>query len=115
MGRRSRARVEQSGKSESGQSWAWFMRRRRWRRRLIGAGLAALLLVAGLGAWQWNAAPAAQEPAPRFNLVGSTGQAYRLDDFLGKQGRIHTRQVDRRFGENVDTIIRTVRDAKLQV
>lgn len=85
MGRRSRARVEKRGKSEPGQSWASFMPRRRWRRRWIGAGIAALVLVAGLGAWQWNAAGAAQEPAPRFNLVGSTGQAYRLDDFLGKQ------------------------------
>lgn len=33
---------------------------------------------------------------------------------IDKQGRIRTRQVDRRFGENVDSIVRAVRDAKRQ-
>jgi hypothetical protein len=60
------------------------MRRRRW--RWIAVGIAALLLVAGgVGAWQWNGARAAFDPAPRFNLMGSTGKVYTLDDFLGKQ------------------------------
>lgn len=31
---------------------------------------------------------------------------------IDKQGRIRTRQVDRRFGENVGTIVRALRDAK---
>lgn len=31
---------------------------------------------------------------------------------IDRQGRIRTRQVDRRFGENVDSIVRAVRDAK---
>lgn len=34
---------------------------------------------------------------------------------IDKQGRIRTRQVDRRVGENVDSIVRAVRDAKRQV
>lgn len=34
---------------------------------------------------------------------------------IDKQGRIHTRQVDRRFGENLDSIVRAVRDARQQV
>lgn len=31
---------------------------------------------------------------------------------IDKQGRIRTRQVDRRFGENVDSIVRALRAAK---
>ena len=31
---------------------------------------------------------------------------------IDKQGRIRTRQVDRRFGGNVDAIVRAVREAK---
>jgi hypothetical protein len=58
--------------------------RRRW--RLISASVAVLLLVGGgVGAWRWNAARAAPEPAPRFNLWGSSGRTYTLDDFAGKQ------------------------------
>jgi hypothetical protein len=34
---------------------------------------------------------------------------------VDKQGRVRTRQVDRRFGENVDSIVRAVHDAKRQV
>ena len=34
---------------------------------------------------------------------------------IDKQGRIRTRQVDRRFGENVDSIVRALRAAKQQV
>jgi hypothetical protein len=57
-------------------------RRSRW----LAAGIAALLLTAGgVGAWQWRAARAAPEPAPRFNLMGSSGRTYTLDDFVGKQ------------------------------
>lgn len=82
MGRRSKARAEKNGTAGVRN---WFMRRRRRRRRWLAAGIVALLLVAGVGAWQWNGARAAPEPAPRFNLMGSTGSAYRLDDFLGKQ------------------------------
>ena len=34
---------------------------------------------------------------------------------IDKQGRIRTRQVDRRFGENVDSIVRALRAAKQEV
>lgn len=34
---------------------------------------------------------------------------------IDRQGRIRARQMDRRFGENVESIIRAVRDAKRQV
>ena len=79
MGREARARA----KSRAGHRRGWFMHRRsRW----LAAGIAALLLTAGgVGAWQWNAARAAPEPAPRFNLMGSSGRTYTLDDFVGKQ------------------------------
>jgi hypothetical protein len=81
MGRR--ARFEKKSKGKPGQP-PWRSRRRRW--RLIATGIAALLLIGGgVGAWQWNAARAAPEPAPRFNLWGSSGKAYNLDDFAGKQ------------------------------
>ena len=33
---------------------------------------------------------------------------------IDKQGRIRTRQVDRQFGENFDSIVRALRDAKGQ-
>jgi hypothetical protein len=33
---------------------------------------------------------------------------------IDKQGRIRTRQVDRRFGENVGMIVRALRQAKSQ-
>jgi len=79
MGREARARA----KGRSGHRRGWFMpQRSRW----LAAGIAALLLMAaGFGAWQWSAARAAPEPAPRFNLMGSTGKVYTLDDFAGKQ------------------------------
>jgi hypothetical protein len=70
-------------KAGPGQPPGWVRRRRR---RWIAVGIATLVLAAGaLGAWQWKAARAAPEPAPRFNLMGSTGKVYTLDDFLGKQ------------------------------
>lgn len=73
MGQASKARLEKKKAVR---------RRRRW----ISGGIAALLLVAGAaGAWQWNERRAAPEPAPRFNLMASTGQSVTLDDFLGKQ------------------------------
>ena len=83
MRRQARARLEQRRKGGSGHPRGWFVRRRsRW----VAVGIAVLLLAAGgVGAWQWNAARAAPEPAPRFNLMGSTGKAYTLDDFVGKQ------------------------------
>lgn len=34
---------------------------------------------------------------------------------IDRQGRIRTRQVDRQFGENFDSIVRALRDAKRQV
>lgn len=34
---------------------------------------------------------------------------------IDRQGRIRTRQVDRRFGENVESIVRALRAAKQQV
>lgn len=33
---------------------------------------------------------------------------------IDKQGRIRTRQIDRRFGENVDMIVRALREARGQ-
>lgn len=79
MGRVSRARLEKKNRGGPGRPRNWFMRRRwRW------IGIAALVLVAGgAGAWQWNERRAA--PAPRFNLMASTGKVVTLDDFLGKQ------------------------------
>lgn len=83
MGRNARARAERRGKSGAGQPRGWFTRRRR---RLTAVGIAAVLLLGGgVGAWQWSAARAALEAAPRFNLMASTGTVYRLDDFAGKQ------------------------------
>jgi hypothetical protein len=77
MGREARARAR------SGHRRGWF---RRPRSRWLAAGAAAVLLAAvGVGAWRWDAARAVPEPAPRFNLMASTGKVYTLDDFAGKQ------------------------------
>ena len=57
-------------------------RRRNW---IVGALLALLAIGAGVGAWLWNEARATPEPAPRFNLLASTGRVITLDEFLGKQ------------------------------
>lgn len=60
-------------------------RRRQWPRRWM-VGVAVVLLAAGgAGAWFWSGADAVPEPAPRFNLMASTGEAITLDAFLGKQ------------------------------
>lgn len=84
MGRKSKARAEKRGKGGPAQPRDGFTRGRR--RRWIAVGIAVLLLAAsGVGTWQWNKARAAFEPAPRFNLMGSTGKVYTLDDFVDKQ------------------------------
>ena len=57
----------------------------RWRKWMVGALMALLVVGGGVGAWLWNGARATPEPAPRFNLPASTGRVITLDEFLGKQ------------------------------
>jgi hypothetical protein len=60
--------------------------RRRRKRWMVAAVLGALVVGGGVGAWQLTGAlTAAPQPAPRFNLMASTGRVITLDDFLGKQ------------------------------
>jgi peroxiredoxin Q/BCP len=56
---------------------------------------------------------------PRSTVVrafGMYGEAMGMPEMgyvvIDKEGRIRSRQVDRRFGENVDAIVGAVRDAK---
>lgn len=78
------SKVGAEKKNRSGREASRAHRRRR--RRWIAVGIVALLLVAGgAGAWQWNERRGAPEPAPRFNLMASTGKTVTLEDFLGKQ------------------------------
>jgi peroxiredoxin len=56
---------------------------------------------------------------PRMEAIrafGMKGEGMDMADMgyvvVDRQGRIRTRQVDRRFGENVGMIVRAVRDAK---
>lgn len=56
---------------------------------------------------------------PRTTVVrafGMYGEAMGMPEMgyvvIDKQGRIRTRQVDRRFGENVGMIVRALREAK---
>lgn len=60
--------------------------RRRRRKWIVGSLLALVLVGGGVGAWLWNGARATPaEPAPRFNLLASTGRVIALDEFLDKQ------------------------------
>lgn len=58
---------------------------------------------------------------PRMEVIrayGMKGEGMEMADMgyvvIDKQGRIRTRQVDRRFGENAGTIVRALRQAKEQ-
>ena len=83
MGRKAREKLERRMKGGPEPLPA-----RRWRRRrkwIVGTFL-VLLVLGGVGAWLWNGARATPpEPAPRFNLMASTGRVITLDDYLGKQ------------------------------
>lgn len=81
MGQKARQKIEQRDK---GRPRFWTRRRRRkW---IVGSLLALLIIGGGVGAWIWNGARATPaEPAPRFNLLASTGRVIALDEFLDKQ------------------------------
>ena len=56
---------------------------------------------------------------PRMTVIrayGMKGEGMDMADMgyvvIDKQGRIRTRQIDRRFGENVGMIVRAVHEAK---
>jgi len=80
MGRKARMKLERRNRGDSaGRSKR---RRGRWR---IGIVFALLLAGGGIGTWFWNGARAAPEPAPKFNLLASTGRVITIENFLGKQ------------------------------
>ena len=82
MGRKAREKLER--RMKGGPETRPAMRRRRRQKWIVGTLLA--LLLGGVGAWLWNGARATPpEPAPRFNLLASTGRVITLDEFLGKQ------------------------------
>ncbi len=83
MGRKAREKLERRINSGTAPRPArpW-RRRRKW---IVGT-LLFLLVLGGVGAWLWNGPRATPpEPAPRFNLLASTGRVITLDDYLGKQ------------------------------
>lgn len=80
MGRKARRKLEQRDKA--GPKPRPSTRLTKW---VMATLLALLILVGGIGAWLWNGARATPEPAPRFNLLASTGRVISLDEFLGKQ------------------------------
>ena len=59
--------------------------RRRRKKWIVGVVLALMVIGGGLGAWLWNGARATPEPAPRFNLLASTGRVISLDEYVSKQ------------------------------
>lgn len=52
---------------------------------IVGVLLLLLIIGGGISFWIWNGASAVLDPAPRFNLLASTGRVITLDDYLGKQ------------------------------
>ena len=80
MGRKARMKLERRDRGDSAGRPK--RRRRRW---TVGIVLALLLVGGGIGTWLWNGARAAPEPAPKFNLLASTGRVITIEDFLGKQ------------------------------
>jgi hypothetical protein len=73
MGRKAKKKPDQRKKGRVGTRW------------IVATLLALLVGGGGFGAWMWNTARATPEPAPRFNLLASTGRVIILDDYLGKQ------------------------------
>ena len=83
MGRKARNKREQREKGAPEPRPSMRRGRRKW---VVGTLLALLVVGGGVGAWLWNGARATPpEPAPRFNLLASTGKVITLDDYLGKQ------------------------------
>ncbi len=80
MGRKVRRKFEQRAKG--GPEPHPTRRRRKW---MVGTLLAGLIAAGGVGIWLWNGARATPEPAPRFNLLASTGRVITLDEYLGRQ------------------------------
>lgn len=84
MGKKARLRAERRANERlhAPRGPGRWLRRRTW---LVGL-LVVLLVIGGVGAWQWNSARTATlEPAPRFNLMASNGKVLTLDDFVGRQ------------------------------
>lgn len=79
MGRKARMKLARRDRWDSARR---SRRRRRWMIRIV---LTLLVIGGGVGTWLWNGARAALEPAPKFNLVASTGRGITSDEFLGKQ------------------------------
>lgn len=83
MGRKARNKREQREKGGPEPRPSVRRGRRKW---IVGTVLALLVAGGGVGAWLWNGARATPlEPAPRFNLLASTGKVITLEDYLGKQ------------------------------
>jgi hypothetical protein len=80
MGRNAGKKHEQREKGKPGTRPS--KQRSKW---IIGTLIAFLAVGGGVAAWLWNGARAAPEPAPRFNLLASTGRVISLDDYVGKQ------------------------------
>lgn len=80
MGCQARMKLQARVKGAAGPKH--LRRRRHW---VVAAVLGVLVVAGGVGGWQWNEARIPPEPAPRFNLMASTGQVITLDDYLGKQ------------------------------
>lgn len=57
--------------------------RRVGRRWMVRVALAAVI-AAGIAAWQWHGMLWGYKEAPSFTLQSSTGRAFSLEDFRGK-------------------------------
>lgn len=81
MGRTSTRKREKRGREKVKNDHRGVGRNRKW---MFGA-MVAVVIAAGIAAWQWPGTLWGYKKAPSFTLQSSTGRPVSLEDFRGKK------------------------------